>query len=59
MQSSLKDLPSLATLVPEAVTCENDFSGMSDSGDDVPALQSAEEEEEVEPVKVKNKVILS
>ena len=51
-----KDLPSLAVLVPEAVTCENNFSGMSDSGDDIPALQSAEEEEEDEPTKFKIKV---
>ena len=51
-----KDLPNLAVLVPEAVTCENNFSGMSDSGDDIPALQSAEEEEEDEPTKFKIKV---
>ena len=51
-----KDLPSLAVLVPEAVTCENNFSGMSDSGDDMPALQSDKEEEEEEPAKFKIKV---
>ena len=50
-----KKMPKLVKVEPLTVSCDNEFSGLSDS-DELPPLQSDEEGEEEDQAKMKYKV---